>query len=234
MKRSILYLAWLSFSISLLSSCDSAEDPQPRIFSDNVGFEGELPDGSDFGESEIRAANGTAVSGVNQEYSGRHVLIIRSFETGWSMALESPDVLFAQNPPLGESSGTEINAFFTAHYSYETLLEKLLSEKQKADADPNYNSIADFRISLTKEDEYYAYLQNSPTSQAMGTLRIIKVAEGTQKNLQGQDVRKIELTVEMDLNLWASNAEVQPQQGKLSGVASFKYREDFYQGELEK
>ncbi|MFL0682377.1 MAG: hypothetical protein ACJLTB_03950 [Algoriphagus aquaeductus] len=213
-------------------SCQDNEEPDALL--EQVGFEGTLPDGSEFGKTDIKSANGVTVSDANQKYNGSHVLSIRSFETGWSLSLETPRVEFDQTPPMNESDGGDLIDFFNVYYSYDLLLEKLSSEKQKAAGNPNYNGIENFRIVLTKQNEYQAYLPDAPTSQGVGKVRVLDVQEGIQKNLQGQDVRKIEVVVEVNLNLSASDANFQPQQGVLSGIARFKFREDFFQGEFDR
>lgn len=58
--------------------------------------------------------------------------------------------------------------------------------------------------------------------------------EGIMKNLDDQDVRKIEVIIEFDLPMKASDPSVAIQEGNLKGVGRFRYREDFYQGEFEK
>lgn len=229
------YLVCIFISL-MVFSCDPKEDPQPRLLLDSVGFEGILPDGSDFGNVEIRSANGLTNSGVNQVYTGRHFLSIRSFETGWSLDLETPGVLFTKEIPaeaLQENDGSAIKSYFTENYSYELLLEKLKAEEQKAQANPDYNGIENFRISLTQQNEYYAYLQNTINPMESGSIRVVKVETGVVQNTQGQDIRKIEVVIAMDLLLTASESRISPQTGTLKGLARFRYREDFFQGEFE-
>ena len=233
MKNVSLLSSHLCLVLLIFAACSSESNPEPNVQLESMSFEGSLPDGSEFGESDIRSANGVTVSGMNQKYNGSHILSIRSFETGWSLSLETPRLEFDEMPPMDESDGSALTDFFKENYPYEILLEKLLIEKQKADVDPNYNGIENVRIVLTKEDEYYAYLPDESALGGFGRVRILEVKEGIQKNIQGQDIRKIEVLVEMDLNLKASNSNVQPQQGVLLATAKFKYREDFYQGEFE-
>lgn len=162
--------------------------------------------------------------------------IIRSFETGWSLTLESQKIAFTEKLPGAseENDRDESRNYFGEKYPYELLLEKWRSEEQKAKADPNYKGIDNFRVTLSQQDEYYAYLQNTIEPQESDKVRVLLMEPGIQQNLQGQDVRKIEIMVEMELNLRASESYVVPQNGVLKGIARFKYREDLYQGEMVK
>ncbi|MEP0710441.1 hypothetical protein [Algoriphagus sp.] len=220
----------------MIFSCDSMEDPQSRLLPDSVGFEGVLPDGSDFGNVDIRSSNGLTTSGINRVYTGRHFLSIRNIDTGWSLDLETPGVLFTKEIPaeaLQENDGSALKNYFTENYSYALLLEKLKDEEQKALADADYNGIENFRISLTQQNEYFAYLQNTSNPKESGSVRVLKVETGLVQNTQGQDVRKIEVVLELDLLLTASESSISPQIGSLKGLARLRYREDFYQGEIE-
>lgn len=230
MKNSRLIVSSL-FAISMVFfSCESSNVLDPDETLETAGFQGTLPDGTAFGIESVSSTNGTMVMGVNNIYTGHHILSLKNLETSWSISLELPGVIFSSTPPLAESNGEDLEAFFLEHYSYETILEKLNAEKQKADANPNYSGIENFRVTVTNEAEFYAYLHDGMNPAEAGKLRILEVTEGIQKNQQGQNVRKIEVLVSLDLNLKASNESVNPQMGNLKGLALFKFREDFHQG----
>lgn len=214
-------------------SCQENEVPQTLL--DQVGFEGTLPDGSFFGTTNIRSGNGSGSSGINGKFEGRHILDIRTFDQQWSIGLETPSKPLPDDLPRGENVPfQEIVNVFNTYYPYKDLLQVFLTEKSKAEADPNYTSFDQFRIDVVNQEKYYAYLTENFFPKKGGKIRVLAVEEGLVKNLSGQDVRKIEVVVEFDLPMKATDPSVATQEGNLKGVGRFRYREDFYQGELEK
>lgn len=235
MKKPIILLATLFLFPFFISSCDPEGDTEPRMLLDEVGFEGTLPDGSSFGNTDIRSANGTGISGVNAKYKGRHILSIRSFETGWAISVELPSVDFSVTPPIGEKVPVgEVSAYFSKYYPYELVLEKLEIERQKADSNADYSSLEVIRVQLSNQNKFFSYLFDEFDLAAKRSVRVIEVVEGIEKNLLGVDVRKIEVIFAFDFSVSASDPSVLVQKEVLKGIARVKYREDFYQGEFEK
>lgn len=235
MKKPIVLLAVIFLFPFFISSCDSEKDEDPLLLLGNVGFEGTLPDGSEFGTTNIRSGNGSGSSGVNGKYEGRHILNIRTFDHKWSLLLETSSKPLPDDTPRGENVPIQdIVDLFNAHYPYEELLNVFLSEKSKADSDPTYTSFSEFRIQLANQEKYYAYLPDFFFPSRGGIIRVLGVEEGIVKNLAGNDVRKIEVILQFDLPMKASDSSVEVQEGNLKGTGRFRYREDFYQGELEK
>lgn len=224
----------LFLAVSLFA-CGEDDSLAPENLLDQVGFEGTLPDGSDFGTSSIRSGNGSGSSGVNGEYEGRHILSIRTLDYRWSLSLETPSKPLPDDTPRGENIPfQEIVDLFNTHYPYQDLLQVFLSEKSKSDADPNYTSFDQFRIQLANQEKFFAYMPENFFPKRGGKIRVLDVEEGIMKNLEGVDVRKIEVVLEFDLPMKASDPSVAIQEGNLKGVGRFRYREDFYQGEFEK
>ncbi|GAB3228256.1 hypothetical protein J0A67_14465 [Algoriphagus aestuariicola] len=228
--------AFLIFPVLLLSfifySCQENEEPENLL--EQVGFEGTLPDGSTFGTSEIRSGNGTGGSGVNGKNEGRHILDIRTVDHKWSIGLETPSQPLPDGMPRGEQVPfQEIVDLFNTHYPYEDLLQVFLTEKSKADADPEYTSFEQFRVQVANQEKYYSYLTEYFFPRKGGKIRVLAVEEGLVKNLSGLDVRKIEVVLEFDLPMKTMDPTVAIQEGNLKGLGRFRYREDFYQGELE-
>lgn len=214
-------------------SCQDKEEPENLL--DQVGFEGTLPDGTTFGTTGIRSGNGSGSSGVNGKYVGRHILDIRTFDHQWSIGLETPSQPLPDDTPRGEYVPfQEIVDLFNTYFPYEDLLQVFLTEKSKADADPNYTSFDQFRIDVVNQEKYYAYLTESFFPRKGGKIRVLAVEEGLVKNLSGQDVRKIEVVLEFDVPMKTLDPSVEIQEGNLKGIGRFRYREDFYQGEFEK
>ncbi len=87
----------------LLLGCGEDDGMQPENLLDQVGFEGTLPDGSNFGTTDIRSSNGGGISGVNFKYSGRHFLDIRTFDHKWTISIETPSKPFPDDTPRGEN-----------------------------------------------------------------------------------------------------------------------------------
>ncbi|HSF54166.1 MAG TPA: hypothetical protein VLA71_10455 [Algoriphagus sp.] len=223
----------LFLSISLFA-CSDDDSINPENLLGEVGFEGTLPDGSTFGTTNIRSGNGSGSSGVNGKYEGRHILSIRTFDHKWSLSLETPSKPLPDDTPRGENVPfQEIVDLFNTHYPYEDLLEVFLAEKSKADSDPTYTSFNQFRIQLANQEKYYAYLSEYFFPSRGGIIRVLEVEQGTVKNNEGDDVRKIEVLLEFDLPMKASDSSVEVQEGNLKGTGRFRYREDFYQGELD-
>lgn len=230
MKTILKILPALLLMINLFS-CKENEEPENLL--DQIGFDGTLPDGSIFGTTDIRSGNGS--SGVNGKFEGRHILSIRTFDHKWSLSLESPSKPLPDDTPRGEYvPRQEIVDLFNTHYPYEDLLQVFLTEKSKADSDLQYTSFSQFRIQLANQEKYYAYLPDYFFPSRGGIIRVLEVQEGLVKNLDGEDVRKIEVLIEFDLPMKASDQSVEVQEGNLKGTGRFRYREDFYQGELEK
>lgn len=231
MKLAILKPCASALAILVLAGCDpkTDADPQPTLIFGS--FEGTLPNGYEIDATTLKTANGVVGSTTSSgPYLGRHILSLRDSDSGWNLSLELPPVAFTIAPPGGELSDPDpIYDRFREEYSYELVKERLLEEKQKANADAEYSSISLMRLSLNNQLEYYAYLHDHLTPAQAGKLRVMEVVEGTEIDQQGQSVRKIEVLVEMELNMKATNEEVSPQQGVLTGLARFKYREDFDQ-----
>ena len=221
--------------MALLFGCGADDGMQPENLLEQVGFEGTLPDGSTFGTTDIRSGNGSGSSGVNGKFEGRHFLDIRTFDYRWSIGLESPSKPLPDDISRGENVPfQEIVDLFNTYYPYEDLLEVFLSEKSKADADPNYTSFDQFRIDVVNQEKFYAYLTENFFPRKGGKIRVLVVEEGLVKNQSGQDVRKIEVVLEFDVPMKATDPSVEIQEGSLKGVGRFRYREDFYQGEFER
>ncbi|WP_100628313.1 hypothetical protein [Algoriphagus formosus] len=213
-------------------SCQETEEPENLL--DEVGFEGDLPDGSAFGIIDVRSGNGSGGSGINGEYRGRHILGIRTFDHKWSLSLETPSQPFPDDMPRGEYvPREEIIDLFNTHYPYEDLLQVFLTEKSKAESDPSYTSFDQFRVQLANQKEYYAYLADNYFPSKGGKIRVLAVEEGVVKDDFGQDVRKIEVVIEFDLPLKTTDTTIEIQEWELKGVGRFRYREDFYQDEFE-
>ena len=83
-------------------------------------------------------------------------------------------------------------------------------------------------------EKFYFYLTSNIFPSKGGKIRVLAVEEGIMKNLDDQDVRKIEVVIEFDLPMKASDPSVAIQEGNLKGVGRFRYREDYYQGEFER
>ncbi len=83
-------------------------------------------------------------------------------------------------------------------------------------------------------EKFYFYLTSNIFPSRGGIIRVLEVEEGIVKNQSGNDVRKIEVLLEFDLPMKASDSSVEVQEGNLKGTGRFRYREDFYQGEFEK
>lgn len=234
MKNALKILPALLLVLSLFS-CREEDVLDPLELAGGVGFEGTLPDGSTFGTTDIRSGNGSGTIGVNGKYQGSHFLGIRTFDQKWSLSLESPSRPLPDDAPMGEKVPAQVFIdLFNTHYPYEELLEVFLTEKSKADADPNYTSFSQFRIQLANQEKYFAYLTENFFPSRGGKIRVLAVEEGIVKNLAGEDVRKIEVVVEFDLPMKASDPSIEVQEGNLKGTGHFRYREDFYQGEFEK
>ena len=232
MKNFLKIFPALLLSVIFLS-CQENEVPDALL--EQVGFEGTLPDGSTFGTTNIRSGNGSGSIGVNGKYEGRHILDIRTFDYVWSIGLETPSQPLPDDLPRGEKvTFQEIVDVFNTYYPYEDLLQVFLTEKSKAEADPNYTSFDQFRIDVVNQEKYYAYLTENFFPRKGGKIRVLAVDEGLVKNLSGQDVRKIEVVLEFDLPMKTTDPNVEIQEGNLKGIGRFRYREDFYQGELEK
>jgi len=227
------YFGWV-IAVFLLASCETNDDPEPAPVLETLGFIGTLPDGSEFGSTNTKSATGLGVSGINNVYSGRYIASLRNFESGWSLGLESPIVTFNEEWPrnLGEGDGVELKAKFKKAYSFDLLVEKLKSEEKKCNADPSYTAFDNFRITLTQQDEYFTYVNDINDRIKPDKVKILLVELGFEQNLDGQDVRKIEVVVEIELGLRTADGGV-PQSGLLKGIARFKYREDIYSGEFE-
>lgn len=214
-------------------SCQENEKPENLL--GQVGFEGTLPDGSTFGTTDIRSGNGSGSLGVNGKFEGRHLLDIRTFDHKWAIGLETPSQPLPDDIPRGENVPfQEIVDLFNTYYPYEDVLQVFLTEKSKADSDPDYTSFDQFRVDVVNQEKYYAYLTENFFPKKGGKIRVLTVEEGLVKNLSGQDVRKIEVVLEFDLPMKTTDPSVEIQEGNLKGVGRFRYREDFYQGELEK
>jgi len=230
MEKTIRVFALLYFTSIGIISCDSTPDAEPaeRVVN-NVGFTGKMPDGTDFGMEGNLAANGaTGGSSTGQPYRGTHILSIRNGESGWDISLELPRVAFENSPPLGESiSRAEYLSHFTAEYPYEQVRERLLQEIDRAKADANYTSIETFRVLLSNQKTYVAFLHDLLPAAQAGKLQVLQIIEGTEKNEQGDDVRKIEFIVDLELNLKNTEVSGTPQSFQLKGQARLKYREDF-------
>lgn len=234
MKNNWRIVTALFLAVSFFA-CGEDEDMRQEIILGQVGFEGTLPDGSSFGTTDIRSGNGSGGSGVNGKYEGRHILSIRTFDHKWSLSLETPSKPLPDDIPRGEYVPFQkIVDLFNTHYPYEELLNVLLSEKSKADSDLTYTSFSQFRIQLANQEDYYSYLPEFFFPSRGGKIRVLDVEEGVAKNKSGQDVRKIEVVIEFDLPMKTNEPSVEVQEGNLKGVGRFRYREDFYQGELEK
>lgn len=234
MEKTIRIFSLIYFISIGMISCDSTSEADPDAnLLQNVGFEGTLPDGSSFGNTDIRSSNGVGMSGVNFKYSGSHFLSIRSNENGWTLGVELPSKNIPDNPPIGESVPSQtVFDFFNVHYPYEEILEVFITEKEKAEKNANYSSFDQFRVQLSNDKKYYSYLSNFFPIPQPGVIRILEVEEGIQKNLAGLDVRTIEVVMEFDILLNTSETTVSVKQGKLKGIARFKFREDYYQGEF--
>lgn len=236
MEKTIRVFTLLYFISIGVISCDSTPDAEPatRIVT-NVGFTGKMPDGTDFGISGNLAANGvTGGSSSGQPYRGTHILSIRNGETGWNISLELPRVEFENSPPLGESlPREEYLSHFTDEYPYELVREKLLQEIDLAKSDPNYSSIETFRVQLSNQKTYVTFLHDLLHSAQAGKLHVLEIIEGTEKNEQGDDVRKIEFIVDLELNLRNTEISGTPQSFQLKGQARLKYREDFDDKQFE-
>lgn len=214
-------------------SCQENEDPEN--FLNQVGFEGTLPDGSNFGTTDIRSGNGSGSIGINGVNQGYHSLGIRTSNLEWSLSIESPRKNFPNNPKMGENvPRQEVIDYFNANYPYEEVLTAFLNEKSKADSDISYTSYEQIRVQLANQKKYFAYLPEAFFPLRGGKVRVLAVNEGIIKDLGGNNVRKIEITIEFDLPMKASDASAEVQEGNLKGVGRFRYREDFYQGEFEK
>jgi hypothetical protein len=214
-------------------SCQENEVPETLL--EQVGFEGTFPDGSTFGTTNIRSSNGVGISGVNFKYSGRHFLDIRTFDYVWTISLETPSKPFPDDTPRGENIPIQVfSDLFSIHFPYEDLRELFLSEKSKADSDPSYTSFEKLKIQISNMEKFYFYLTSNIFPSKGGKVRVLEVEEGIMKNLDDQDVRKIEVVIEFDLPMKASDPSVAIQEGNLKGIARFRYREDFYQGEFER
>lgn len=214
-------------------SCQDNEEPDTLL--DQVGFEGTLPDGSTFGTINIRSGNGSGSMGANGKFTGRHILSIRTFETKWSLSLESPSKPLPDDTPRGENvSRQQIIDLFNTHYPYEDLWQVFISEKSKADSDLQYTSFDQFKIQLSNQEKYYVYSPENFFPRKGGKIRVLAVEEGLVKNLSGQDVRKIEVVLEFDIPMKTNDPSVAIQEGNLKGVGRFRYREDYYQGEFER
>ncbi|OOG69381.1 hypothetical protein [Algoriphagus sp. A40] len=233
MKNALKILPALLLIISIFS-CGEEDVLDPLELAGGVGFEGTLPDGSTFGTTGIRSGNGIGTIGVNGKYQGSHFLGIRTFDHKWSLNLESPSRPLPDDTPTGENVPAQVfNDLFNTYYPYEELLEVFLTEKSKADSDPNYTSFSKFRIQLANQEKYFSYLPENFSPSRGGVIRVLAIQEGIVKSLSGEDVRKIEVVVEFDLPMKASDPTIAAQEGKLKGTGQFRYREDFYQGEFE-
>jgi hypothetical protein len=214
-------------------SCQENEEPENLL--DQVGFEGTLPDGSNFGTTDIRSSNGTGIFGINFTYQGNHDLAIRSIEKGWTLSIEIPKKDFSNNPPIGGSIPMQVVFdYFNIHYPYEDVLGVFMSEKEKAKREVSYSSFDQFRVLLANDIKYYFYQPEYFYQPKGGKVRVLAVNEGMIKDLGGNNIRKIEVTIEFDLPMKASDASTEILEGNLKGVGRFRYREDFYQGEFEK
>jgi hypothetical protein len=236
MEKTIRIFAFIYFAAIGVISCDSAPEAEPEtVLVHNVGFTGKMPDDTDFGVQANLAANGVTGGGSSsQPYRGTHVISIRNGESSWTISVELPRVEFVNKPPMGESIDRgEYYTFFTEEYPYELVREKLLQERDKATSDPSYSSIESFRLQLTNQTTYVAFLHDSFTADQAGKLRIVEVIEGTEKNEQGDDVRKIEFIIDLELNLKNHEASGTPPTFLLKGQARLKYREDFHDKEFE-
>lgn len=233
----IYYFACIFIGL-MFFSCDSKDDPQPRLLLESVGFEGVLPNGVEFGATDIRSSNGLTTSGPRSGNSdlvttGAHILSIRNPANGLTLSVELPSVNLSEVPPLNEYSGELLKQIFNEQYPYELVLSKLLEEKNKAKSDPNYNSIDSISFQFSSIKEYYNYTHFNVNPLDGGKIQVIDVIEGEDNNSEGQLIRKIEVIFNFDLNMEAAGSEVSPQAGQMKGNARFKYREDFYQGEFE-
>lgn len=219
----------------LLLGCGENDGMEPENLLDQVGFEGTLPNGSTFGTTDIRSSNGTGIFGINFTYQGNHDLAIRSIEKGWTLSIEIPKKDFPNNPPIGGSIPMQVVFdYFNIHYPYEDVLGVFMSEKEKAKREVSYSSFDQFRVLLANDIKYYFYQPEYFYQPKGGKVRVLAVNEGMIKDLGGNNIRKIEVTIEFDLPMKASDASIEILEGNLKGVGRFRYREDFYQGEFEK
>lgn len=236
MEKTIRLFALLYFISIGIISCDSTPDAEPaEMMVNNVGFTGKMPDDTDFGMEGNLAANGaTGGSSTGQPYRGTHILSIRNGESGWNISLELPRVAFENSPPLGESlPREEYLSHFTAEYPYELVREKLLQEIDRAKSDANYSSIETFRLQLSNQKTYVVFLHDLLPPDKAGKLQVLEIIEGTEKNERGDDVRKIEFIVDLELNLKNYEKSGTPQSFQLIGQARLKYREDFDDKQFE-
>lgn len=221
------------FLILFFFSCQENEEPENLL--DQVGFEGTLPDASTFGTTNIRSRNGGVIAGVNFKHEGRHFLGIRTFDHNWTISVETPSKPFPDDTPRGENVPTQVfNDLFSVNFPYEDVLNLFLTEKSKADADADYTSFELLKIQISNMQKFYFYLTNNFFPSRGGKVRVLAVEEGISKDVNGQDVRKIEVVIEFDLPMKASVSNVEVQEGNLKGTGRFRYREDFYQCEFEK
>lgn len=233
--RTTLKIITSLFLAFLLLGCGEDNGMEPENLLDQVGFEGTLPDGSNFGTTDIRSSNGGGISGVNFKYSGRHFLDIRTFDHKWTISIETPSKPFPDDTPRGENVPIQVfNDLFSVHFPYEEVLNLFLTEKSKADTDANYTSFDLLKIQISNMEKFYFYLTSNIFPSRGGKVRVLDVQEGKMNNLEGQELRKIEITIEFDLPMKASDPSVEVQKGNLKGLGRFRYREDFYQGEFEK
>lgn len=233
--RTTLKIVTTLFLAFLLLGCGEDDGMEPENLLDQVGFEGTLPDGSTFGTSDIRSGNGSGSIGINGVYQGYHSLGIRTSNLEWSLSIESPRKNLSNTPKMGENvPRQEVIDYFNDNYPYEEVLTAFLNEKSKADSDVSYTSYEQIRVQLANQKKYFAYLPEAFFPLRGGKVRVLAVNEGMIKDLGGNNIRKIEVTIEFDLPMKASDASTEILEGNLKGVGRFRYREDFYQGEFEK
>src|SRR5690606_31471576 len=128
----------------------------------------------------------------------------------------------------------EYVSIFTEEYPSELVRENLLQEIDRPKADPTHSSIETFRVQLSNQKTYVAFLHDLLSPAQAGKLQVVEIIESTVKNEEGNDVRMIAFIVDLELNLKNTELSGAPQTFLLKGQARLRYREDIYDKEFEK
>lgn len=226
----IMFLLIFSF----LMGCESKEESNPKIQLTEVGFVGALPDGRNFGSTEIKTSNAPGLSSIALHSSMaasfvHHGLTIRDDVSGIDIYAQIPRVKFKDDFGIQDVDAKEIANVF---YPYDKVKEILAVGNKNIPFEATDSWEDNFYLTVLDQRNYNGYTLVPGQLDAGNFLKVIQLIEGTEKNAAGENIRTLEVIFDVDVKLLSTDAGLEPQ-GNLKGQLKMKYRENFDQSEFE-
>jgi hypothetical protein len=220
---STLLLIWVLLSFN---ACNSAEEQDPLLQLETIGFIGTLPEGRTFGTNGILPSHGIigSSSSVDGSYISHGFSILDS-AAEISLMVELPYVKFSDSfNSFQESNDTIRNKAVRDFYPYQIVKEKLSVGDKLILSSQHPDKSKTFRILMVDQKNYLFWTTEQNLDQTGSYIRVKQIFEGQETDPVLGNVKKMEVLFDVDVKLYSSDGSPK-QPSKLKGLLRMKYLE---------